>query len=470
MPSRQASATDSYFFTASFCARMSSNCEMSAPEMNDLPPSPESTTQRMSSSRSARPRRTGTASHMSTESALCLAGLLKRMCRIGPSVQALTRSVGETYVVMSFISIHSFGFEAFERGRIEAGLRQDLFGVLAALRGRAGDLRWRARHDDGLPHQALLAEPGRDDLLDHAQVLHLLLLERLPDVVDGPAGNARLVERPDPVVAGLVREQLLDLDVQPLAVHVARGLARRALVPDPFGRADRLAEALPDLAAEDGEVDVAVLGPVDARRHAGRVEVAGLAGHLAVQRHARALEIHHVDHRLQERGLHPLALARGLALEESDGHAVRGEDAAAQVRDRDAHPQRAVPRQARHRHEAAHALRDLVEAGAGRVRAGLSEARDAGVYEARVHLRERRVIDAQAILHVGAEVLQQHVGALDQLLQHLDALRLLEVQGDRALVAVRVLVIRAVLPAEGVVPAHALGHLDLDHVGAPVGE
>src|SRR5690606_32899245 len=51
-----------------------------------------------------------------------------------------------------------------------------------------------------------------------------------------------------------------------------------------------------------------------------------------------------------------------------------------------------------------------------------------------------------------------------------DALGLLQVERDRALVPMRVLVVGAVLAAQRVVAAHVLGHLDLDHVGAPVGE
>jgi hypothetical protein len=196
----------------------------------------------------------------------------------------------------------------------------------------------------------------------------------------------------------------------------------------------------------------------------------GLAGHLAIERHARALEIHHVDHRLQERGLHPLALAGRLALEQRHGHPIGREDAAAEVGDRDADAKRAVARDAGDRHQPAHALRDLVESGPARVGAGLAEARDARVDQARIDLRERLVVDAEAVLHVGTEVLQQHVGLLDQLLQHRDALRLLQVERDRALVPVRVLVVRAFLAAERVVAAHAVGHLHLDHVGAPVGE
>ena len=64
----------------------SSNCEMSAPETNDFPPSPENTTMRTLSSCLAWSSSAGTAPHMSTESALCFAGLSKRMCRTGPSV------------------------------------------------------------------------------------------------------------------------------------------------------------------------------------------------------------------------------------------------------------------------------------------------------------------------------------------------------------------------------------------------
>ncbi len=75
---------------------MSSNCEMSAPETKALPPSPESTTMRTLSSFSALARSGGIASHMSTESALCFSGLLKRMCSTEPSSHVFTRSVPDT--------------------------------------------------------------------------------------------------------------------------------------------------------------------------------------------------------------------------------------------------------------------------------------------------------------------------------------------------------------------------------------
>ena len=97
-----------------------------------------------------------------------------------------------------------------------------------------------------------------------------------------------------------------------------------------------------------------------------------------------------------------------------------------------------------HRHEPAHALRDLVEARARRVGSVLAEAGDARVHEPRVDLRERFVIDAEARLHVGPEILQQHVGASRP---GSSAPRcpcgVLQVERDPALVAMRVLEVRS---------------------------
>ncbi len=62
---------------------------------------------------------------------------------------------------------------------------------------------------------------------------------------------------------------------------------------------------------------------------------------------------------------------------------------------------------------------------------------------------------------------------LDHAAQDADAVGMLEVDGDAALVAVKVLEIGIVARGEiGLVAVGgiALAHLDLDHVGAPVGE
>ena len=55
------------------------------------------------------------------------------------------------------------------------------------------------------------------------------------------------------------------------------------------------------------------------------------ARHLALDDPARRLEVQHGDLRLQQRGVHPLALARDLALEQRHQDALAPEETGAQV-------------------------------------------------------------------------------------------------------------------------------------------
>src|SRR5204862_225705 len=78
-----------------------------------------------------------------------------------------------------------------------------------------------------------------------------------------------------------------------------------------------------------------------------------------------------------------------------------------------------------------------VIAGEAAQRTVLAEARAAGMHESRKFLRERIGITDAPLLHrAGLEVVDQHVGLGQQLQQHLAALGLGEIEGDRALVAV----------------------------------
>ena len=142
---------------------------------------------------------------------------------------------------------------------------------------------------------------------------------------------------------------------------------------------------------------------------------------------------------------------------------------ALKIGNRNADAHRPVSRQAGDRHQPAHALRDLVEAGPVGVRPILAEAGDAGVDEARIDARQRLVVDAQALLHAGPEILHDHVRLLHHALERGEAFRRLEVQRHAALVAVQVLEVGALARA-----AHRLlrpgRRFDLDDVGAPVGE
>ena len=170
--------------------------------------------------------------------------------------------------------------------------------------------------------------------------------------------------------------------------------------------------------------------------------VAGLARHLVADRPARRLEVQHGDLGGEQVALHPLALAGLLALQQRHQDAHRAEDAGGQVGHRDADAHRALAGQAGDRHQPAHALRDLVEAGTLAIRPVLAEARDAGIDQPRIDRSQRRIVDAEAELHVGAIVLHQHVGALHQALQDRHAVGRLQIERHAALVAMQVLEVR----------------------------
>ena len=87
---------------------------------------------------------------------------------------------------------------------------------------------------------------------------------------------------------------------------------------------------------------------------------------------------------LQQRGRDLLALAGFFPLEQRDEDAERREQAGGQVGDWDADTHRSVAGQAGDRHQPAHALRDLIEAGPVGVRPLLAEAGDAGIDEPRI--------------------------------------------------------------------------------------
>ena len=201
--------------------------------------------------------------------------------------------------------------------------------------------------------------------------------------------------------------------------------------------------------------------------------VAVLPRHLLVDQPLRGLEVEHRDLRFEQRGLHPLALAGDLAFKQCGQDAHRAEVPGTQIGQRNADPHRAVFGLAGHAHQAAHPLGNRIEARPVGVRAVLPKARNAGVDEARVDRAQLVGADAEPVLDVGAVVLDEHVGLLDELMQDRHAFRLLHVQGQAFLVAVQVLVVGAVVvaPADHVVAAGGAGRdLELDDTRTHVGE
>ena len=88
------------------------------------------------------------------------------------------------------------------------------------------------------------------------------------------------------------------------------------------------------------------------------------------------------------------------------------------------------------RHDARQRLDLAVIAGLVAIRSGLAEAGHRAIDQPRVDLGQRGVADAEPVHHAGAEILHDHVGVGDQALDDLDRRRLLQIQGQAALVAV----------------------------------
>ena len=132
-------------------------------------------------------------------------------------------------------------------------------------------------------------------------------------------------------------------------------------------------------------------------------------------------------------------------------------------------------------HQAAQALDHEVIAGALGIGAGLAEAGDRTVDQLRVDLLQRFIVEAIGLEPADLEVLQQDVGLGRQFANDALAFRLGEVHRHRLLVAVGRQVVGRLAgvvafgileerraPGAGVVAA--AGALDLDHLGAEVGE
>ena len=101
----------------------------------------------------------------------------------------------------------------------------------------------------------------------------------------------------------------------------------------------------------------------------------------------------------------------------------------------------------------------------GKLGAGAAlEAARVAVDEARVQFLQTLVVDPEPLGRVVAHVVLDHVGALDQRQQHLHRARILEIERDAPLAAVRHVgdVVR--------VPVGVVEGVDLDDVGAEVGQ
>ena len=160
--------------------------------------------------------------------------------------------------------------------------------------------------------------------------------------------------------------------------------------------------------------------------------------------------------------MHPLALARGLALDQRDQDALSQEDSRAQIGDGNADPHRPLAWNAGDGHQSAHALGDLIDARAIPVGTALAESGNAAVDQARVDLTDRLVVDPQTLLHTRPVVLDDDVRIPRELLEDRHTFGVSEVERHAPLVAVQILEVEAMAIAAHAVAGAAAGHLDLD--------
>ena len=146
-------------------------------------------------------------------------------------------------------------------------------------------------------------------------MLHLRVGEHLVDGIDRAARHAGFVQAFDPIGAAAAGEITVDFDIERVAVLRARRAVGVVRILQERGRRDGLAEPFPDRLPGGGDVDIAVVGLVDAGRCAGRMIVAGLLGDFTLHQITGGLKVEHENLRLQERGGDLLALFGFLALQ-----------------------------------------------------------------------------------------------------------------------------------------------------------
>src|SRR5258708_2265743 len=187
------------------------------------------------------------------------------------------------------------------------------------------------------------------------------------------------------------------------------------------------------------DIDVAVAGRKHAGRNAGRVVIAGLARYVLADQPAPRLEIQQRDLRAKQSQLHPLTVAESLALQEGRENSHREKSAGAEIGNGNPDAHRALARQARDRHQSAHALRDLVKTRTLAIGTILAEAGNRAIDDALVYRANGLVIDPEAEFDVRPVILDHDVGGLDHPFEDIDAVFFLQIEREAPLVAMKVL-------------------------------
>ncbi len=298
-------------------------------------------------------------------------------------------------------------------------------------------------------------------------------LEGAGDVVDGRGRHPRRPQSQRPLGHRSARESALDQPPQLVSVPDPCLVAGEAVIggdlrePEPRGERRELTV----VAGTDHQR--AVGGGVGRERLDARMDVAEPGRHGSGVEKARGLVGERREGAGEQVDLDSLPLAAALAGGQRGEYRDGGAEPGDHVDERHAHLRRVALRRAGDRHQAAQRLYERVIAGHRSAGPG-AEAGDRAVDQPGVRGGERPRREPEALERPGLEVVDEDVGAPGELAGELGVVVVLEVERDRALVAVDgeevgrgpVLRLRWA-PGPRLVPG---GSLDLDHVRPEVPE
>ena len=301
--------------------------------------------------------------------------------------------------------------------------------------------------------------------------------QHLPGIQTGTAGHAGIAHEFHHFVLGTLHGPSGDHFLHRGFVFPTSIGCRKARIGQQIGLSDDADKGFPHLRlAEDINVVVRSAGRTRERRarHGASQLVARTRRWVPEALVVAQRNADQIDHRVLHRHLHMLAFARGVPLLQRGQNTDRHVHPGAGVADRGKIERRRAVGGAGNAHRAAHGLGNRLEAFEIAVRPVGAEALDGGIDQPRVQFRQNIVPEAQTIQRTGSEILQQHVGPGNNLLEKFLALFGFQIQRQASFVGIEDQEKQAVavgfVAHVGAGDVAAFRLLQLDHVGAKEAE
>ena len=283
-----------------------------------------------------------------------------------------------------------------------------------------------------------------------------------------------LLQDGGPFGGGFGFEDARQFGIDDVDIGGAAGEGRKFRIGAQIVAAGGIEEILPLLVVVDDHADVAVRGLVGPPVRRQMPGIAALVERRLIGETAHVIAHHETGHGLEHRDIDALAAAGAVAIDQAGADRAHRREPDDAVDQRVRHIARHAVGGLRHqRRQRGGALDQIVIGGLCRIGPVLPEAEHAGIDQARVDLRHHVVAELQPRHRLRAHIVDQHVGGLDQPQHGVAPGRLLQVEADRALVAVGVEEHRphAGMPRRPDLPRDvAVVRFHLDDVGAVIAE